>query len=319
MALSTQFVSGSTFLAAAFSACLWVSQAAGDGAKPKSTDVRALIQQLQSEDESKRTAASRALADLGPDAAPAVPALIAALASKQPLRPPFGGGILTWWDHSPIAARLALVRVGQKAVPDLENALRDKDALTRVHAASALWEITNDNKLALPVVLKTWKNRTHDNEDLCIRRETTEIIGRMAQSEPDNLLKIIMKTLEEDVEMGSEVARALTILGEKDKRAVEHLYRIMSADGEHLYTHAGYGLRELKSVGVPLLISGLKSDNPELRWRCAWVLGGMKSTNAAPAIPALKTCLKDDSTQVRKWAAWAVKCIEDKTFDNNYD
>jgi HEAT repeat protein len=287
--------------------------------KRHSKDVKALIQQLQSEDESKRTAASEALADLGPDAAPAVPALIAALASKTPLRRPFSGGILTWWDHSPIAARQALVRVGQKAVPDLENALKDKDALTRVHAASALWEITKQSKLPLPVLLEVWRNRNHNYDDICIHREATETIGRIAQSEPDRLLKLIVKALDEDAWMVDEVTRALRILGEKDKRGVEHLYRLMSADGDYLYVSAGRQLRELESAGVPLLVSGLKSDNPELRGRCAWVLGGMKSTDAAPAIPALKACLKDDSTQVRKWAAWALECIEEKTFDNRFD
>src|SRR4029077_17816314 len=118
--------------------------------------------------------------------------------------------------------------------------------------------------LPLPVILKAWRNRDHDKDDVCIRREATEAIGRIAQSEPDPLLKTILKALDEDAEMGYEVTCALKILGEKDKRAVEHLYKLMSTDGEHLYRFAAFGLRELKSAGVPLLISGLKSDNPEL-------------------------------------------------------
>jgi HEAT repeat protein len=119
--------------------------------------------------------------------------------------------------------------------------------------------------------------------------------------------------------MGYKVTCALTTMAEKDNRAVVQLFEMMSSEGEHLHRFAAFGLRRLKHAAVPYLIRGLKSGNAKLRWRCAWALGGMKSTYAAPAIPYLRACEKDGNKEVRKWATWALECIETRFFDHYPD
>src|SRR5262249_3702892 len=73
-----------------------------------------------------------------------------------PLTKPYEGGIDTYGDQGPPAARDALVRIGPAAIPALTQALENKDALTRVNAAWALWKSEQQPDVVLPVLLAAW-------------------------------------------------------------------------------------------------------------------------------------------------------------------
>ncbi|AKG24570.1 PBS lyase [Calothrix sp. 336/3] len=59
------------------------------------------------------------------------------------------------------------------------------------------------------------------------------------------------------------------------------------------------------SAGVPALIAALKSEDSNLRWRAAWVLGDIP-TEASAAVGALIEALQDTDAQVRMYAALAL-------------
>jgi HEAT repeat protein len=282
-------------------------------------NVRRWAKQLDNDDEWTRADAAKGLGKCGPLASPVVPSLIRTLKSRKPLTKPYSGGSLTIRDRAPGEARQALIRVGAAAVPALRRALDGDDAMTRVNAAWALWAITKETGDALPVLLKAWRDRDLDSQDEYIRIDATSALGEMAREQPDLLFPIVRGALAEDPEMGYEATRVLTAMAQKDDRAVAELFKLLGSDGENLYRFAAFGLRELKSAGIPLLIDGLTSDDAVLRGRCAWTLGGMKSTYAAPAIPALRACAGDSNGDVSEWAGWALKQIENKTFDRYFD
>src|SRR5215469_17048772 len=108
-------------------------QAANDLAALGEVAVPALIKVLKGKDENARGHVCVALAKIGPDAAEAVPALIAALKEKKD-------------STVPANAALALGRIGKAAVPSLVTALKDKSGRLRELAAGALKDIGPDAK-----------------------------------------------------------------------------------------------------------------------------------------------------------------------------
>src|SRR5262249_57143042 len=98
--------------------------------------VEALIKDLESTDDNARQAAAAALAELGPKAEPAVPALLNALKSKN--------------EFLRLNATLALGKVGKGAVAKVADALQDKDDDVRYYAIWALGLIGPGAKDAVP-------------------------------------------------------------------------------------------------------------------------------------------------------------------------
>jgi HEAT repeat protein len=130
-----------------------------------------------------RKEAAQALSKFGPDAAAAVPALIRTLKSVHPLSPnaPNTMSVLATWDDSTAAAREALIRIGPAAVPALREALGDEDALTRVHAARALWDLRAAGpEEVLPVLWEAWADqKTFWTEDRIVRDEANVAIKQI--------------------------------------------------------------------------------------------------------------------------------------------
>ena len=92
------------------------------------------------EEFSVHSAAARALATIGPDAKPAIPALGRMLRSREQERR---------WD-----AAGALGRIGKDALPVLTSALRDADSDVRFAAIDGLAELGAGAEPAIPVLLE---------------------------------------------------------------------------------------------------------------------------------------------------------------------
>lgn len=269
-----------------------------------------LINQLDDADEWVRSAAALELAELGPSAAPAIPALIRTLRSRKPLTKPYWGGIFTSGDQVPPEAREALIRIGPSAVPALTDALGHEDALTRVHAARALWSLEKQSERILPVLLQAWRDVDLFLTDECIRYEASKALGEVGKEAPDQILPILVGALQgEDEELAATATISLRIVGEADKRAVEALIGLFSDPREGMGNVAGWRLRELGSAALPGLLATLTAEDAQIRWRAAWTIGGMEKAQALPAIPALRAAAKDSDEQVRKWATWALERV----------
>jgi HEAT repeat protein len=106
--------------------------------EPGTHTVKELAELIQRDDRSIQYAAREALADLGPDAAAAIPALIAAL-EHEPSYTYWArrGSCLVWLPAHYCSAKI-LARIGPAAIPALVEALDDRSAAVRMGAVYAL-------------------------------------------------------------------------------------------------------------------------------------------------------------------------------------
>ncbi len=143
----------------------WISQAAAeDRAESVASIVDALAEAVRSEDHSTKVAAADALAALGPDAEPAVAALIDQLGHEQP------------WVR--VAAMGALGSIGKKAVPALIDTFRTQTGGPQIRAAFVMAAIGADAKPAVPLLAEAMKHESPAMQD--------RLAGILSQIDPDN-------------------------------------------------------------------------------------------------------------------------------------
>lgn len=270
--------------------------------------VLALSNQLDDGNEWQRMMAATALGELGPKAAPTVPALIRTLKSRKPLTRPYTGGSWTFGNQAPGEARKALVSIGAVAVPALKRALVGGDALTRVNAAWALWELDDNDEQVIPVLVAAWKDKLIFELDECVRNDASAALGAIGRKHPEKILPLLLEAMKEkDEEIVFAAEKSLGIMGTNVKEAVVVLIAALREKREGVSNAAGWMLREIGSPSIPLLVAALTDADPELRSRAAWTLGGMKWNEARGAEPALKRATEDADAEVRKWANWALE------------
>jgi HEAT repeat protein len=109
--------------------------------------VQTEIDRLAAADQIEKGRGFRALQEMGPKAAPAVPRLIRLLGDNSsvglPIPPPFWEAI--GWTTMGEAALMTLVKIGEPAVEPLIKVLSDRDRLVRIRASRALQQITGQN------------------------------------------------------------------------------------------------------------------------------------------------------------------------------
>lgn len=105
------------------------------------------INRLTAADAIEKGRGFRALQDMGPKAAPAVPHLIRLLGDNSsvglPIPPPFWEAI--GWTTAGEAALMTLVKIGEPSVEPLIKVLNNRDRPVRVRASRALQQITSQN------------------------------------------------------------------------------------------------------------------------------------------------------------------------------
>ena len=278
------------------------------------------IADLKDEDHNVQYAAAEALEELGPEAEPAVPALIEALA-----------------DDSGVAghARRALEAIGQPVVEPLVAVLRHEKMSVRLHAAYTLGRLREKAKPARPALLELLTDKTYVGNwrlHQAITGQGEEVIPELiaAMDDPDFLVQL-------------RVAGVLSRFGEKGKAAVpifiealEHKDAKARRSGVFYLTEMG----QIAKPALPHLILRLKDDDLQLRkevvhavqrlgWGdaravqalaealqdtairedAAYALGEMEDPAAGPA---LKACLDDEHMQFRVVACWALaRCKPD--------
>lgn len=245
---------------------------------------RAILTRVRPPDAaSVRTAAARALAILGPNAARAVPKLVRALRDKQNR---------VNWD-----AAAALGRIGKASVPDLIRALDDSDSQVRETAAYALGEVGPDAAPAVPPLVKM----LHD-QDQYIRDVAGSSLSKIGAPAMAPLMEILAR------ESGTtRDAAAKALLGYYNphgpRLSAPAMDETARSRDDAVKVLAGSGI--VDETVVRIFAGVLKDSAPEVRLAA---VEGLTQAQGNPSIflNGLVTCLKDESPQVREAAARAL-------------
>lgn len=267
--------------------------------------------------------AAAALANIGPDARGAVPALIAALkphkgnASQELIR---------------LNARLALARIGAPAVPALIEALKDKRDGVAPLAGEALGWILPPPKQAVPALCEALRNdRAHaavyarslgqlgslarpalpDLIDLLMdaasRAEAAVALVSIDPRQADKAVPPLIKDLQADEEKQRQAAvMALIRLGPAAQPAADAVVTLLR---DRLLTNREIeALRDVWPHAIPGLVELLKDPQVELRQRSVLALGQI-GPEARAALPSLIAALSDRDATVRVGAAQIMQTL----------
>src|SRR5262249_44036943 len=114
------------------------------GTAPLQQPLAGWVSDLESTNYEVVQAARQALADLGPDAAPAIPRLVQLLTNAQTCN----------------SAAVALVNIGSNSLPALLDALTNENKYARLEVAGAIGQIGDAGEEAIPGLLECIKSDT---------------------------------------------------------------------------------------------------------------------------------------------------------------
>lgn len=256
----------------------------------------ALIQALDNESSLVRGTAAYALGGIGEPAKGAVPALADALRDERT------EGTYT----VSFRAAVALVKIGQPAVPALIQALVDPSSLARANAAYALGEVGYASggigelaEEALPALIEMLRDK--DKE---ARGRAAYALGGIGEPAIPALIEALNH---EDRDVRSNAAYALGRIGEPAKDAVPVLMKAMSND-DYVRLGAAEALGKIGEPAVPALVEALNHEDEDVRRNAASVLGKIGELPKG-AVPALIKRLGDEDLYVRYNATIALSRI----------
>ncbi len=286
----------------------------GQAATPE--QLKTLIGQLNQGNDTQKIAAVTALADLGPAAAPAVPALVKLFTVRD--------------EYLRLNAAVALGKVGKAAVPALTIALTVNDADVRYYALSALGWVGADGRAATKAVIDCLADK---NEG--VRRKAAYALGKFA-AEPDDTVAALVKLLgdpngdvrlavgdalakfgakavptllraldDKDIAVRVGAIRALGGMGPDAKEAVPQLGRALLVNDFKEFNKSGVSaaaaeaLAKIGKAGLRALNAGVKSQHADVRRLAVEALGKA----GADAVPLLVDALGDANVDVRRRAA----------------
>lgn len=261
-----------------------------------------------------------ALANIGPNARAAVPALIAAL--KPPKKNTNRAELIR------TGARLALARIGKPAVPALIEALKEKKEGVAPMAGDALGWILPPPEEAVPALRSALQNdRPHaavyvhalgqlgpvarpavpdltallkDAED---RPEAAAALVRIDPHQAKKVVPILIDDLQaKDEKQQQAAALALANLGSAAKPAAGALAGLLHAQQPDEAAITILALREIGAGAIPSLVGLLKDPSAEFRQLALRILAQL-GPSARQALPALIQTLSDQDNDVRVAAA----------------
>lgn len=263
---------------------------------------------------------------------PAVPALIEALQDKNDKV-----------QAEVVAALGAIGPPAKEAVPKITALLKHPDKLLRRTAASALWFIDGQDKVAVPMLIEGMQDKGTDRIDrkACVqvlgeigakaeaavpaliellrgieKSRRTEISAELSFDACEALGRIgapavpaLMKQLrDQDVDIRKHAVWALWRMGPQAKAAVAVLAEVSRDDNNDLRAFAVAALGKIGPAAggaVPALIERLQDSDAKMRKSAAYALGSIGPA-AKHAVAALIATLKDEEDPVRETAAWAL-------------
>jgi HEAT repeat protein len=265
----------------------------GPAAKPA---VPALITALSDPDRQVWSMAVSVLADLGPDAADALPALIDNLDSKKNRgqRDRDKRQVLFRSAH-------AIARIGPVAIPQLIEALKSEDSMTRAGAAKALGGMGAAAREAVSGLVANLPRDPADERADTI--EALALIGRdavpalgeaLGSNEPRTRSGAALAL----AQIGRDAASVSTPVAEATARETDPVARAALFSAV-----AKTGVAPARAV--PLLMLGVVDDNEQVRHGAINAIHLMRSANDL-FVPAFITLLRDPNPALRERAAIAV-------------
>lgn len=267
--------------------------------------------------------AAAALANIGPDARAAVPALIAALKPRKDA---------THADVLRAGARLALARIGTPAVPALIEALKDKREGVAPLAGEALGWILPPPKEAIPALRQAIANDRAQAgvyvralgqlrsaaraavpdliallPDAASRSEAARALMRIDPDQAEKAVPLLVKDLQAPEE--AQRQRAVVALGRLGPRAKAAAPDLVNAvRGGQLTEPALLFLPRLGRGAIPSLVDLLADKDVKYRQAAVMLLYDLGPA-ACEALPALIIALSDADSAVRIGAARVMEMI----------
>ena len=229
------------------------------------------------------------LANIGPAAEAAIPALVAALGDKD-------GDVR-------INAAEALGNLGSAAVPALLKALKDEDKEV-VRAAVEVLGDSGDGRAVKPI-LDILKARKDDD----LTAEAIGALGCLKAGEAAEPLIAILADKKSPEDWRHRAADALGGIG--DKRAVPVLKGTLTEGDDYLKTASAESLAELgDEEGVKAVLRIMKEGPSAKRCKMIWALARVGGVRNAKYVPNLIEVLKGDGDEMcRQQAAHALGYI----------
>jgi HEAT repeat protein len=243
-----------------------------------------LVQLLNVSNETVRSHAGRALADLG---VVAVPSLTLALRQPEPA--------------VRVAAADTLGNIGpvaKEAIPALATLLGDEDQEVSRHAAAALGRI---GPAAVPELIEVARWRSRYTTDMA----STAFANLKADDATVRELVQLMGNVKEDHAVRAFAAKALGYMPEKAQTVQSEIIRALGDENDDVRTAARWALGQIGPKVIPALKDALKDGNPRLRSGAAFALGSMGPA-AEEAVPDLLAVMNDNDRTVRIDAILAI-------------
>jgi HEAT repeat protein len=269
----------------------------------------ALMEALRGDKMAKvRTSAATGLGRLGPDAAPALAALIGALKDKD--------------DAPRAAAAEALGRIGPKAsdaVPSLLECLKDKkaDRFVRIYAAFALGRTDGDIPVIVPALSETLGETDAHTE---VRKAAAESLAYLAQIKKNTaesypvMVKVLTKEPgKKSLEVRRAAASALNQMKPEAKAVLPDLKSALTDEDKFIRSQVLHIIGQLGPDGseaVPDVIGRLKEDQVlEVRLAAIEALGAL-GVNSKEVVEALNAASRSSIAGVREAAKEALKKVQ---------
>lgn len=242
--------------------------------------VPALIQALNDPDRQVWAQAISILANLGPDAEPAIPKLLEQFATKK-------GGRQRDIRQAMLRASFALSRIGPKALPSLLDGVKSDDPGLRAGCAKALGGMGPAAKEAIPLLVANLRLMGEDE-----RRETIDALGLMGRDAAKPLAEALGSG---DANVRSGAALALAQLGKDAQEAAPKVAELAVSEGDNKVRAALFSA--VPKVGiepkraVELLIPGVTHDQEEVRHAATnalFLLQGGQEFRTAALVKLLK-------------------------------
>jgi|GEM_PF-1649280 len=231
-------------------------------------------------------------------------------------------GLMAGQDSLAVRLEELFVRIGNPVRSDLERAVRYGDLSLRRPAVRGLGLIGTDKADSLLVPLL-------GTPDAVLRNTVIEALGRLGSPKGIPRITPFVNHRDADTRYAAAVAlgliggretseplrsllddpvqrvafAAVTALGlNRDSTAVDNLIRIFDGEEEPIKILVMEALAQIGTAAEPALLAGLRTGSNRMRWRCAKVLGRLRSE---PAIPDLARALGDHNS----FLVWTAKDV----------
>lgn len=232
---------------------------------------------LQDQDYSVANVAAEAMQQLGKEAAPAIPQLIAAMGEGR---------------RNGRAAATVMAAIGEEAIPALVEALFDGDEFRRYCAADALAQMGEVAAPAVPFLLKARGLASNSGH---VRGKIDEALGEIGPAARDAAPALARQIRSPNVETRTAALRAVISIAPVTKRESAEVIRSLSNPDSQVRLLAAARLGSLAADGspavAPLLIAAGDAD-PDVRFAAIVSLGRL-GTVAIAAAPELERISED--------------------------